>query len=194
MSYIYRFRVLSDENEEFIRDIEIRNDQNFFDLHCILVEALGLSGEELASIFFTNSQWEKQKEFTIMDMMQDLPGMDALDKADISVHVMEEELIKDHIEDPHQRLIYEYDFLNPKLFFLELTDLSQAHHRGLVYPRISYSQGSLKQNTDRDDDQSADRIQEIENLRNPEIFTDIQDIDDFLSNHYDDLFDLDNQS
>jgi len=55
---------------------------------------------------------------------------------------MEKVKIKEVIDDPHQRLLYEYDFLNPKTFFLELTKILDADSNG-GYPKCIKSVGKI---------------------------------------------------
>ncbi len=186
MVYIYTFRLLSDKDEEFYRDIEIKSSNNFLEMHRIIQKSLGIEGSELASIFLTNTEWEKQKEFTLMDMMEDM--QDALDPGHIPVFVMEKETLKDHIEDPHQRLLYEYDFLNPQSFFLELTHVNKGAQHGKKYPRIAASQGDVTHLKTNNFDWHSETI---EFLRDPDAESDIEDVDNFLKDHFGDLFNPD---
>jgi len=125
----YRFRLLFEEQEDFLRDIEIKPNQTFRELHDIIKQCVGLEGNELASFFVCDRKWQKSQEITLLDMMeaeeQAAPVANDDDESapefKMPVNVMDQVRLKDVIEDPHQRFIYEYDFLNPKTFYLELT-------------------------------------------------------------------------
>ena len=48
--HVYKFRVLSEEQNEFVRDIEISSIQTFEDFHKIILQTSGLDGKELANL------------------------------------------------------------------------------------------------------------------------------------------------
>lgn len=145
----YRFRLLHDDQEDFIRDIEIKPGQSFRDFHDIILKSVGLEGQELASFFVCDRKWNKTKEITLINMMTEAESTaDSLDDDDapvkvrIPVSVMDEVKVRDVIEDPHQRLLYEYDFLNPRTFFIELTRILDADEKK-VYPLCVRQEGTL---------------------------------------------------
>lgn len=143
--YFYKFRVYFDDVEDFIRDIEILSHDTFASFHSILFEAIGLQGNELASFFICDSKWNKQKEITLIDMGDDraLKAPEYEDEDDFSTipnipkSVMENSVLKDFITDPHQQIIYEYDFLNPKVFYIELLKINPMQN-GVEYPRCTF--------------------------------------------------------
>jgi len=145
----YRFRLLYEDQDEFLRDIEIKPGQTFREFHDIILQSVGIEGKELASFFVTDRKWTKQREITLIDMMDSPdkpivqePDEDSSHNAQLPVAVMNEVKIRDVIEDPHQRLIYEYDFLNPRTFFLELTKIMDADEKK-SYPLCVRQEGIL---------------------------------------------------
>jgi hypothetical protein len=146
--HVYKFRILSEEQNDFVRDIEIGNKQTFEDFHNILLKSSGLDGKELASFHITNGKWIKLKEITLLDMMEEQPDFDEDEDDEPKVKlpktlVMKDCKLKDYIDDPHQRLIYEYDFLNLQTFFIELIQISEAK-KGITYPVCTRSVGKLE--------------------------------------------------
>lgn len=128
---IYLFRIISDENQEFYRDLVIEGSDTFLDFHHILQENLGYDPSQLASFFITNKIWEKQQEITLIDMMAD-SGAEAF--------TMEQASIQDHISEVTQRMIYLFDFFSERAFFIELIEKSdQTSDRKT--PFIGHSQG-----------------------------------------------------
>ena len=60
----------------------------------------------------------------------------------LPTYIMENSKIKDFIEDPAQRILLEYDFLNPTVFFIELFKIFDAS-AGVEYPRCAKKEGEL---------------------------------------------------
>jgi len=146
--HTYKFRVLVEDQDDFLRDYEIGSKQTFADFHNILIDTLNLDGKELASFSVCDSKWKKTKEITLIDMMdnaaepEDSFDEDEEPKPRMQMFVMADVKIKDMIDDPHQRLIYEHNFLNPQLFFIELIKISEAVP-GKEYPVCVKQTGEL---------------------------------------------------
>lgn len=189
MQYIYKFRVYYDEVEDFCRDIEILASDNFESLHNILFASIGLTGHELSSFSICDSKWNKQNEITLIDMGDDTVATesdfdeddDYVAQSNLPKFVMNESVLNKYISDPHQHIIYEYDFLNPKIFYIELMKTLQAEE-GVSYPRCTNSVKMLPQETPKniqpeDDDSQYDyRDEEIDRENN---FEDGLDDDDY---------------
>lgn len=143
--YYYKFRVFFDEVEDFVRDVEILANDNFESLHKLLYECIGLKGNEFAAFSICDPKWNKQKEITLMDTSDDEeviePEYDDEDQYSTKTHlpkfIMKDALLKDFISDPHQHIMYEYDFMNPKTFYLELQKVAQTDDAA-GFPRCTY--------------------------------------------------------
>jgi len=148
----YRFRLLSEEQDEFLRDIEIKPGQTFKDFHDIILESVEIEGNELASFFICDPQWNKEREITLIDMGLKVPDTDFDEderkpvKVPIPVMIMEDVKIREVIEDPHQRILFEYNFLNPRTFFIELLKIVDADPKK-VYPVCVKKEGTLTPST-----------------------------------------------
>jgi hypothetical protein len=149
--HVYRFRLLYEDQEDFLRDFDILSSQTFADFHNIIKQSIELPGNELASFFVCDRNWRKKREITLINMHNE-----AREEADyeerrgpkparIPVTEMDKVRIKDIIDDPHQRLLYEYDFLHPKVFFIELTRILEASIKE-QYPMCVKSTGILTLN------------------------------------------------
>ena len=144
----YRFRLLYDDHEDFLRDIEIRPGQTFKEFHEIIQKSVGIEGQELASFFVCDRKWNKLQEITLINMMDSVEtpktavDEDAPASNQIPVTVMEDIKIRDVIDDPHQRFLYEYDFLNPRTFFIELMRIQDADEKK-TYPVCVKQEGVL---------------------------------------------------
>lgn len=147
--HAYRFRMLMDDQEDFLRDFEILSSQTFLDFHNLIRESVELQGNELASFFVCDRNWRKKKEITLINMKDDFQDDEEEDedsrspkKNRIPVYEMDKVKIKDIIDDPHQRLLYEYDFLNPKIFFVELSKIVEGD-KTKTYPLCAKSTGKI---------------------------------------------------
>ncbi|MBK6962828.1 MAG: hypothetical protein IPH20_02570 [Bacteroidales bacterium] len=146
--HVYRFRLLYEDQEDFLRDFDILSSQTFADFHKIVKQSVELPGNELASFFVCDRNWRKKREITLINMHNE--AQEAADyeerrgpkPARIPVTEMDKVRIKDIIDDPHQRLLYEYDFLNPRVFFIELTRILEAGNKD-QYPLCVKSTGKL---------------------------------------------------
>lgn len=128
---LYLFRVISDEEKEFFRDILISGSDSFLDFHRILQENLGYDPNQLASFFITTKDWEKVREITLIDMQ-----MDSESQPDI----MENTLVEDLIDEEHQRLLYVFDFFAERAFFIELMETFEKDSNKLT-PLVIAEQG-----------------------------------------------------
>ena len=111
---VYKFRLLSDEVEDFRRDIEIDSDATFLDLHTAILEAAGYPDDQMTSFFICNDKWIKEKEITREDM-----GSVSEEES----YVMEECVLGDHVEEEKQKLMYVFDPLGDRVFYMELSKI-----------------------------------------------------------------------
>ena len=148
--YYYKFKISFDEVEDFERNIEILPSDNFESFHQILYDSIGLNGHELASFSICDAKWNKKQEITLIDMLDDhetfTPDYDEEEEFSTSSHIpkfiMKETILKDFITDPHQHIMYEYDFINPKVFYIELLKTLPLKENA-VYPRCTLSVGEM---------------------------------------------------
>ena len=143
---IYRFRITSNELENFLREIEIQPNQTFQDFHTILMESVDLVHCERASFFLTDKKYIKDKEVTLkpekIKVRKYDEDMDIV-VTDVKVlPLMKDSKIKNYIEDPHQKLIYEFHGKDYHSFFIELFKIVQSDGM-LSYPRCNKRGGEL---------------------------------------------------
>ena len=97
MSMVFKFRMLSDENDHFVRDYEVPYDMTLLGFHEFITRSLGYE-EGMSSFFTADKQWNRLREFTLMDMgdnSEDAP----LPMADITLGQL--------IHNNRDRLIYQ---------------------------------------------------------------------------------------
>ncbi len=110
---ILLFRIISDEDPEFLRDLVIDGSDTFLDFHQILQEDLGYDASQLASFFITDEMWVKQQEITLIDMVEE-PGVEAMTMGEVTMDA--------YLSEVNQRMIYVFDFFSERAFFIELIE------------------------------------------------------------------------
>ena len=111
---IYRFTIISDEVDDFVREIQIDPEATFYAFHEAIVKSMGYTNDQMTSFFICDDDWEKEKEVTLEEM-DDNPEMDSW--------VMNDTTIGELIEDEKQKLIYVFDYMTERCFFLELSEI-----------------------------------------------------------------------
>jgi hypothetical protein len=193
--HIYRFRVLIEDNDQFFREIDVKANQTFEDFHNALVTSAGFDNNEMASFYICDSKWNKQQEICLCDMSipeEDNFGDDEEDevqakKKRVPIMCMAETYLKDIIIDPHQRIIYVYDFLKLHTFYIELYKILPAEH-GKKYPSVGKSVGKIIKAPDPNaviDDKDVDE-DETELLDLGELSDVVEPEDQIFEGFYDD--------
>lgn len=108
---VYRFKIVSDEVNNFSREIEIDSDASFLELRNAILESVDYGKDELDSFFLCDDNWEKREEVTLEDMGS---------SSDQDVWLMADTPISDLVEDEGQKLIFIFDYLTERCFFMEL--------------------------------------------------------------------------
>lgn len=125
---IFKFRMLSDENDHFVRDYEVSADMTLLQLNDFIIETLEY--EPCITSFFTaDREWEKLKEFTTLDMEEGMGGdsqpMDSVQLKDILLRV-------------NDRLIFLFDMFGNRAYYMELVDVVKSEP-DRVYPREAFA-------------------------------------------------------
>ena len=111
---VYRFIILSDEVDNFRRDVTIDSDATFYDLHNAILDSVGFTKDQITSFFICDDDWAKKTEITLIEM-------DSNTEEDN--YVMEETPLSDLLEDEKQKLLFVFDNLTERLFFMELREI-----------------------------------------------------------------------
>ena len=65
---IYRFIFVSDEVDNFYREIQIDSEASFLDFHKAILESVGYPDDQMTSFFICEDNWEKREEITREEM------------------------------------------------------------------------------------------------------------------------------
>ena len=140
---VYKFRILLEEDDHFFREIEILPTHTFAQFHLIMQECCGFSNDEMASFYICDSKWNKLQELTLFDMSDTEAEDEDEEKPSTPPPMMMEKVqIRKCISDPHQRMMYVYDFLKMWTFYIELYKITDQVN-GVSYPRCVKCTGNI---------------------------------------------------
>ena len=110
---VYRFILVSDEADNFSREIEIDSEATFLQLRNAILDSVGYSKDELDSFFLCDDEWQKEEEITLEDMDT---------SSDRDTWLMEKTSLEEMIEDEGQKLIFVFDYITDRCFFMEMKE------------------------------------------------------------------------
>src|ERR1700749_3692814 len=129
---LYRFRVTFEDYDDVTREIDIKSNQNFEDLHKAIHQSTGYNPEFPSSFYISNDQWIKGEEITY------LPNQKRIDRG---VSLMDKVKLLSYIDDPHQKFYYTFNFDRPFDFHVELMKIILDETPGVTYPAVIKSTG-----------------------------------------------------
>ena len=101
------------DKSESMRDIEIDSSATFESFHRAILDAFDFKGEEMASFYVSDEEWNYGREIPLADMGIEEEGK----KPPV---IMKDMLISDCMRSTQQRFIYSYDFMSMWTFMVEL--------------------------------------------------------------------------
>jgi len=167
----YKFRVLIDtvSNEEIFRDIIVSGNDNLESFYNTIVKAFEFKGDQMASFYKSNDEWDKGQEITLVDM--------GLNDGVESVLIMSETKIKEVVTDQNQKMILVYDFMRMWCFLIEHVETLP---KNVTKPQIALSVGKAPAEESKEMDAAGMGYGESLDLGNDfdDIFSDDDDLDD----------------
>ncbi|WP_196889407.1 IS1096 element passenger TnpR family protein [Aureivirga sp. CE67] len=128
---IYKIRAILDVPEDVFRDILIDGKTSLEDLHKTLTNSFDFNGQEMASFFRTDEDWNQGDEIPLVNMSDDF------DKKE-----MRDLKIEDELQNVNDKLIYVYDFFSMWAFFIELKEIKE-NTDNIELPTIALSFGNV---------------------------------------------------
>lgn len=125
------FRMISDEQDDFLREFEVGSRQSFYDFHQAIQANLGYDASQIASFFLCNEQWEKLVEITLTGLSDEESG---------ELLLMDREVVGKHVKNLKQRLLYVFDIFNERAFFIQLSAKKETSGPGSL-PKCTGSKG-----------------------------------------------------
>ena len=125
---IYRLRIILDSDEDVIRDLEIKSDSSFEELHFAIVNSFNFNGNEMASFYLSDDNWIQGEEITLESFGDE--------------KVMKFTNLNSIIKDSQLNFIYVYDFLKLWTFFVEVVEICEEN-KSFNYPQTIFSIGEI---------------------------------------------------
>ena len=110
---LFRFLILSDEADDFKREIKIDSESTFLDLQNAILDSVGYTKDQMTSFFICDDDCKKT-EITLVEM-------DTSSEEDS--YVMADTQLEELLEDEHQKLLFVFDYMTERAFFMELREI-----------------------------------------------------------------------
>ncbi|AQS92897.1 hypothetical protein BXQ17_01910 [Polaribacter sp. BM10] len=127
---MYKIRVILDTKEDILRTIIVSNSFNLEDLHFTIAKSFGFEGQEMASFYRTDDEWNQGDEIPLFNMAEAGEGIS-----------MQTCVLKETLPNVNDKLIYVYDFLNMWTFYVDVVDISADEKQDL--PQTILSVGEI---------------------------------------------------
>jgi hypothetical protein len=160
---IYHFKFTSPESGDFQLEVEVDGEHTFYDLHTLIQSSIDYESHQLASFFIVSRSGRKLTEISLLDS-----GLN-----EGAYLTMQKTKISDYIKTTSQLLIYTYDFINDRSFYIELTGI--VMEKNLREPYVSSKQGEVP--VQILDEES--RAQETITFQEEEVLMDFGILDDY---------------
>jgi len=129
---VLKFRAYFEEDDAVYRDIVIKHNQTFQDLHLAILKAYEFDNKHQATFYRSNDQWQRGREIS-------LEKYDKEYRADPLM--MANTTIGSEIRDTNQKFVYVYDFLKNWTFLIELINVTKEESSKIIYPATSRVEG-----------------------------------------------------
>lgn len=131
---LYKIRVVSDEIDDFRRDILIDSESTFLQLKDVICKSVGFDPAIMSSFFICGDNWEKHQEITFEDMGDDMTK---------DLYVMSDTPLSELINEVGQKLLFTFDYLADRSLYLQIKD--EEFGRELSEPECVLSRGEAPQ-------------------------------------------------
>ncbi|MDR2626948.1 MAG: hypothetical protein LBC40_02825 [Dysgonamonadaceae bacterium] len=111
---IFKFLLLSDEIDNFKREITIDSEATFLDLNNAILDAVGYTKDQMTSFFICGDDWSKLTEITLVEMDT---------SSEVDNYIMENTVLSSLLEDEKQKLLFVFDYFTERAFFMELSEI-----------------------------------------------------------------------
>jgi len=130
---ILRFRVYWEDDESIYRDVVIKHNQNFADLHYCILKSYEFDSKHKATFYRSNDNWLRGREISLEKYDDKVYKVDPLIMANVTMG--------SEIKDPNQKFIYVYDFNKLWTFMVELINVDKEENKKITYPTCIRTEG-----------------------------------------------------
>jgi hypothetical protein len=122
---ILKFRIYWEDDDSVYRDIVIRHNQSFFDLHNTVLKSFDFDNKHKATFYRSNDKWQRGREISLEKYDRNYQAEPLL---------MKDTLVGAEIHNTNQKFIYVYDFNKNWTFMVELINVNKDENPKLSYP------------------------------------------------------------
>lgn len=163
---MYKVRAILDTKEDVLRTLLIDENKSLEHLHTEIAKAFGFDGQEMASFYTADNEWNQGEEIPLFSMAEAGEGIS-----------MANAILKHTLPQTHDKLIYVYDFFNMWTFYVEVIEISDEQ---ITEPKVILSFGTVP-------DEAPEK-----NFENTSLSDDFDDeFDDFNDDGFDEFDSLD---
>lgn len=116
---VFHFVILSDEVDDFRREISIDAEATFLDLHDALLKSCGYKKDQMTSFFVCSADWNKKQEITLIEMNDD---------PEAESHTMEKTHLGDLLKEEKTKLLFLFDTLCERYLYIQLKTIEEHRH------------------------------------------------------------------
>lgn len=150
-------RIVADTQEDIFADLRINKEKNFLTIHDFLVENFHLDKLEMSSFFYSNDDWDKGEEITLMNMNI---GDDS------TVKFMESITLNEVFQEKKFKFLYVNDFLNMNIFYVEILKESDLENNETLKLLHKLGEYEPKKSEDILNSEEENKLSEIEDILN----------------------------
>ena len=163
---MYKVRVILDTKEDVIRTVLVNNAINLETLHFTIAKAFGFGGQEMASFYRTDEEWNQGEEIPLFNMAEAGMGIS-----------MATEVLHESLPEENHKLIYVYDFLHMWTFYVEVVEINNEK---IIDSKIVLSVGEIPNEAPEKEFKAEDPEKDLDDDFNDEF----DPFDDFDFNEY----------
>ena len=108
---MYKVRVILDTKKDVIRTLLVNDTISLEELHLFIAKAFGFNGQEMASFYKADYEWNQGEEIPLFNMSEF--------GEEISMSTC---VLKETLPNTNDKLIYVYDFFKMWSFYVEVID------------------------------------------------------------------------
>lgn len=115
-TYISSMEVDNERDTEVIDELKdkIDSEATFLDLYNAIMDSVGYTKDQMCSFFICDDDWSKNTEITLVEMDT---------SSEVDNYIMEDTRLEELLEDEHQKLLFVFDYMTERAFFMELREI-----------------------------------------------------------------------
>ena len=181
MQKIIKYKISDDA--EFVREIELKDDSSFKDLHTAIQKACKYDPSLITMFYIANGDWEVDDEPENEILLE---RMD--EKTQQDCRLMEDTPLNFVKVEKGQKYLYMYDLLSERCFFVEVVDVRNYTKKDekTKFPKCIFAEGLPPQQIEMDD--LEEEFEENPNIEDFDEF-DEEEENPYYDNEFEDGYD-----